>query len=129
MALSILLVDDSATVRGMIARALRLAKYPLVEDIREAANGAQALDILREHWVDLIITDIHMPEMGGLEMIDRLRQDPVLSSIPVVIISTDGSSDRMTEARDKGVLGYLRKPFTPEQLKNLLTETLGTNHG
>jgi two-component system chemotaxis response regulator CheY len=129
MALSILLVDDSATVRGVIARAIRMTKIPIAEDIQEAANGAQALDILRNHWVDLIITDIHMPEMGGLEMIDRLRQDPVLSAIPVVIISTDGGMDRMTEARDKGVLGYLRKPFTPEQLKDLLVKALGKDHG
>jgi two-component system chemotaxis response regulator CheY len=127
MNLNILLVDDSATIRAIIAKSLRLAQIP-VHDVLEAPNGAAALALLEEHWIDLIITDIHMPEMDGLELIDRLHADDTYSQIPVVIVSTEGNQDVLEQARQKGVDAFIRKPFTPEEIRDVVNNALGVCH-
>ena len=123
----VLIVDDQPRARQSLKTLL--GTCPQVKEVKEAGLAREAMRMMEESQLDVVLMDVQMPEMNGLEMIDRLRQDPVLSSIPVVIISTDGSLNRMAEARDKGVLAYLRKPFTPEQLKILLAQTLGITHG
>ena len=94
MALNILVVDDSATVRAVIAKSLDLSGIEC-NTIHQAENGQVALDILKDNWVDLIFTDINMPVMGGVEFIERLSEDDLLNNVPVIVISTEGSTTRI----------------------------------
>ncbi len=127
MALNILVVDDSATVRAVIARSLELAEVA-VGDLYQAANGREALALLGEHWVDLVFADINMPVMNGVEMIEKMHADGLLQSIPVVIVSTEGSVSRIEQLRACGVRAYIRKPFTPELLRQVVDDIVGVSH-
>ena len=127
MAYNILIVDDSTTIRAVIAKTLRIAEIPLGE-LSEAANGQEALEVLKNKWVDLIFLDINMPVMSGVEMIEHLEADGLLSTVPVIVVSTEGSSTRIEELSSKGVRAYMKKPFTPEALKQVVEEILEANH-
>jgi len=124
MALNILIVDDSATVRAVLRKVLQNAEIPM-DRLFEASNGKEALDLLKDQWVDLVFTDLNMPVMDGVELIERLSEDGIMESIPVVIISTEGSSHRIEALMEKGVRGYVRKPFTPEAISQALCDVLG----
>lgn len=124
MLYNILIVDDSRTTRTVISKTLNLAGVP-INKLYEAENGKIALDVLDENWIDLVLADINMPEMDGVEMIDRMSKDGLLKTIPVVIVSTEGSQTRIEEMRSKGVRAYIRKPFTPELIKNIVEDILG----
>ncbi|HGJ67219.1 TPA: response regulator [bacterium] len=124
MLYNILIVDDSRTTRTVISKTLKLAGVP-INQLYEAENGKVALDILDKSWVDLVLADINMPEMDGVEMIDHMSRDGLLKTIPVVIVSTEGSQTRIEEMRSKGVRAYVRKPFTPELIKNIVKDILG----
>lgn len=124
MALNILLVDDSTTVRAVIARSLELAGVP-VGNLHQAANGREALAILGREWIDLVFADINMPVMNGVEMIEKMREDGLLQTIPVIICSTEGSVSRIEQLRAAGVRAYIRKPFTPELLRQVVEDTVG----
>lgn len=123
MAYNILLVDDSETVRAIISKTLHLAGVETGK-ILEAANGRDALALLESEWIDLVFADINMPVMGGVEMIDKMHQDGLLKTVPVVIVSTEGSRARIDELMAKGVRAYIRKPFTPEAIRNVIEEVL-----
>ncbi|MFC1734481.1 response regulator [Candidatus Hydrogenedentota bacterium] len=123
MAYNILVVDDSATIRSVIAKTLEIGEVP-VSELFQAGNGQEGLDILKNNWVDLVFLDINMPVMTGTEMIDRMAADGILSTVPVVIVSTEGSTTRMDQLQAKGVRAYLRKPFTPEGLKEIVDNIL-----
>ena len=127
MDLNILVVDDSQMVRAVIAKTLQLAKVP-VKELFQAANGKEALDILGDNWIDLVFADINMPVMTGVEMIEIMHKDGLLQTVPVIIISSDGSSTRMDQLKAKGVTAYIRKPFTPELLKSVVDDILGVKH-
>ena len=127
MAYNILLVDDSATMRGIISKTLRIAGIP-VGELWEAQNGQEALEILKNKWIDLVFADINMPVMNGMEMIERMEADGLLSTIPVIVVSTEGSSTRIAQLSSKGIRAYLRKPFTPEALKKVVCEVLEDKH-
>jgi len=124
MAYNLLIVDDSSIVRKVIQRALNMTGLPTGQVI-EAENGKLALDTLKDNWVDLIFLDINMPIMNGMEFMTALRADPDLKEIPVVIVSTEGSKERREELEKLGVRAYLRKPATPEQLTETITNLLG----
>lgn len=124
MALNILMVDDSETVRAVIAKTLKLAEIP-INELHQAANGEEAIALLKEHWIDLILCDINMPVMGGVEMIERLQEDEILKAIPIVVVSTEGSATRIEQLKSKGVRAYIRKPFTPEQIRSIVEEIIG----
>jgi two-component system chemotaxis response regulator CheY len=124
MAYTIMIVDDSDTIRAVLNRALGMTKLPIAS-IVQAANGKQALAKMRESWVDIVFSDIHMPEMTGIELIDAMKADAELRDIPIVIVSTEGSATRIAELTAKGISGYLRKPFTPEGIRDLIVHTLG----
>jgi two-component system chemotaxis response regulator CheY len=124
MAYNILIVDDSLMARTFIARALEMAGLSLSQ-LHQATNGQEALDLLQREWVDLVLTDINMPDMNGDELVRRMRATDLLKSIPVVIVSTDCSERRMAEMTAAGVQGYLTKPVTPEDLKATVERLLG----
>ena len=124
MALSILVVDDSVTVRSVIAKTLEMARIPVAK-LHQAADGQEALDLLDREWIDLVFADIHMPRMTGIEMVEKMAGNKMLESIPVVIVSSDGSSDRIEHLKSQGVRGYIRKPFTPEQMREVVRDLMG----
>ena len=121
MSLNLLIVDDSVTIRTVIAKAIGMSNAP-VNEIQFAANGQEALNILNQSFVDLVLVDINMPVMNGVEMIDKMRADDHLKSIPVVVVSTEGSTTRLEELKAKGVKAFIRKPFTPESIDKVIRE-------
>ncbi|MCX8042908.1 MAG: response regulator [Desulfobacterota bacterium] len=124
MAFNILIVDDSRTIRSVIKKTLEIARIP-VGELYEASNGEEGLGIMKKHWVDLVFADINMPVMTGIEMIEKMVQDDMLSKIPVVIISTEGSKTRIEELFKMGVRAYIRKPITPEILRTVVKDIMG----
>lgn len=121
MSLNILIVDDSVTIRTVIAKAIGLSNAP-VNEIQFASNGQEALDILNKSFVDLVLMDINMPVMNGVEMVERMQNQDQLKRIPVVVVSTEGSSTRIDELKAKGVKAFIRKPFTPESIYKVILE-------
>ncbi|HZT78432.1 MAG TPA: response regulator [Vicinamibacterales bacterium] len=117
----ILIVDDSAMMRAMIKRVIKLTDVP-VDTILEASNGEEGLALLRAHDVHLLLTDINMPVMNGAEMLRAIARDDRWRGLSRVIISTDGSTVRREEAARLDVRCYLEKPFSPEVLRDVLTE-------
>jgi len=124
MSYNILIVDDSRTTRAVIVKTLNLAGISIGE-LYQAENGEDALGILDENWIDLVLADINMPVMDGVEMISRMSKDGLLQTVPVVVISTEGSKTRIEEMRAKGVRAYVRKPCTPEVIKSIVEGILG----
>lgn len=126
MAFRLLIVDDSPAMRAFIRRVIDISGFP-AEACLEAGNGREALEILRQSWVDVILTDINMPEMNGKELLRIIEEDDVLRGIPVLVVSTDATRQRMAQMRAMGARGYLSKPFSPEQLREQLDEMLGVS--
>ncbi len=124
MVLNILIVDDSKTIRNVVRKTLAIANVP-VGELYEAENGKEALSCLNDNWVDLIFADINMPVMGGIEMVEKMCDDGLLKTIPVVIVSTEGSKTRIDHLMSKGVKAYLRKPFTPEEIRAVVKDIVG----
>ncbi len=112
----VLLVDDSAVMRKMIERNLREAGLQIGE-VLEAGDGWEALALAKQKPPDLILCDINMPTMDGLEFLRTLRASEAAQHVPVVMITTEGSEARMAEAEAAGAKGYIRKPFTAGQIK------------
>ncbi len=122
--LNILIVDDSPTIRSMIEKTLQIAGIELDQSLH-AANGKEALDQINNNWIDLIFLDINMPVMNGVELVEKMAEDGLMESIPVVIISTEGSETRIESLRKSGITAYLRKPFKPEDIKNIVLDITG----
>jgi two-component system, chemotaxis family, chemotaxis protein CheY len=130
VALELLVVDDSPVTRKMVRRAIGLCGLK-IGAVYEAGNGAEALAQLALHRVDLVLADVNMPVMNGMELVERMGADPVLSRIPVIIVATPMSEQRIERLLDIGARAYLAKPFRPEALKDLVLEILGKggSHG
>ncbi|RLG68388.1 response regulator [archaeon] len=124
MALNILVVDDSHTMRKFIIKAIEASGVDCGLII-EAQNGREALKKLEEHWIDIILTDINMPEMNGIEFIKKIRESEVHKKLPIVVITTERSISIMKEVEDLGIEGYMKKPFTPEEIRKTLTSLIG----
>ncbi len=120
---NILVVDDSETMRAAIRKVVGMSGVP-VGEFHEAGNGKEAMAVMEDAWVDVILTDINMPEMNGIEFLRRIKGDEVYSNIPVIIITTESSQARMEEAEALGASGYVKKPFLPETIKMILTDVL-----
>jgi two-component system chemotaxis response regulator CheY len=116
MALNVLIVDDSAVMRAMILKTLHMSGMPL-GDIHQAANGREGLAVFDDHWIDLVMLDINMPVMNGLEMMERMQKHPDLRDTPTIVISTEGSETRIKRLQAKGAR-FIRKPFTPEMIRD-----------
>jgi two-component system chemotaxis response regulator CheY len=111
-----LIVDDSSVMRKIVERALRQAGLdPLV--VHEAGSGVEGLEVLKVQQVDLILSDINMPSMDGLEFLRQLRAQNLAPNVPVVMITTESSEEHVKQAILAGAQGYIRKPFTAEQVK------------
>ena len=118
--LDVLIVDDSAAIRKILQRVLRQTDLP-IGTVYEANDGAEALEALKNQPVGLILSDINMPNMDGLEFLTRVRADEAWKTLPIVMVSTEGSHAKVLEAVERGASGYVRKPFTADQIKEKLT--------
>lgn len=119
-----LIVDDSSVMRKIVERSLRQAGIEL-EKVVEAGNGAEALAALHENVVDLILCDINMPVMDGLEFVREVGKVESAKGVPIVMITTEGSESHVVQALSAGARGYIRKPFTPDQVKEHVLPVLG----
>jgi two-component system chemotaxis response regulator CheY len=119
----ILVVDDSAAIRKILQRVLRQTGMS-IGAIHEAGDGQQALEMLKEHPVRMILSDINMPKMDGLQMLAALKASSEWCDIPVVMITTEGGESKVGEAVRLGAAGYVRKPFTADQIKEKLAGVL-----
>lgn len=125
---NILIVDDSATTRAMIKRIIQMTDLP-VAGILEACDGDAALRLLAttsKDDVHLVLTDINMPNMNGLEMTHRIRQDARLSQIPVVVVTARPDDEVTEEFKHAQVQGWLTKPFTPERVRDVVLQALAS---
>jgi two-component system chemotaxis response regulator CheY len=119
-----LIVDDSSVMRKIVERSLRQAGIEL-EKVVEASNGAEALVALQNNVVDLILCDINMPVMDGLEFVRQVATVESAKGVPIVMITTEGSESHVVQALSAGARGYIRKPFTPDQVKEHVLPVLG----
>ena len=124
MSLNVLIVDDSKVVRKIITKTLKLTGIS-ISQIHDAGNGKEALEVMNDEWIDIVFTDINMPVMGGVEMVEKMDKDGLMKTIPVIVISTEGSETRIEQLTKKGVKAYLRKPVTPEELRDVVKDILG----
>jgi len=113
MAKRIMIVDDSATVRKFVAASLTMQGFTVVA----ACDGMDALEQLPSGTLDLVITDLNMPNMDGFEFIRALRDNPLTRDVPVIILSSLGDRDSMAAGRELGVRSYLMKPFSLEKIQ------------
>lgn len=126
MVFNVLVVDDSAVMRAMIIKTLRMSGVPLGE-VYQAGNGAEALDVLSESWVDLALVDINMPVMNGEELIERVREDDETRDLAIIVVSTESSETRIQQIIGKGAR-FVHKPFTPEILRETITDVTGVGN-
>ncbi len=121
---NVLIVDDSLVTRRMARRTMELAGLD-VGNVYEAENGIQALAELNDHDVAVMLVDINMPTMNGVQLLTRMKTSERLRSIPVIIVSIEGSRERIEQLQEIGAFGYIRKPFQPEQLRDVLEPLIG----
>jgi two-component system chemotaxis response regulator CheY len=119
MPIDVLIVDDSAAIRKILQRVLRQADVRIGQ-VWEAGNGIEALELLRSRPVGLILSDVNMPDMDGIALLREVRATPEWKSVPFLLITTDGSQNKVLEAVSLGAAGYVKKPFTAEQIKEKL---------
>jgi two-component system, chemotaxis family, chemotaxis protein CheY len=124
MSFNVLIVDDSGSMRAVIKKVIAISGFKL-DQCFEAGNGREALEQLKQSWVDVIVSDINMPEMNGLELLHALKHDSLYQNIPTIIISTEGSSERMSEALEAGAKEFIKKPFLPEDIRRVLYNVIG----
>ena len=118
--LDVLIVDDSAAIRKILQRVLRQTDIP-IGTVFEAGDGQEALETLKAQTVGLILSDINMPNMNGLELLSAVKASDAWKHLPVVMVSTEGSQAKVLEAVQLGAAGYVRKPFNADQIKEKLT--------
>ncbi|MCU0227051.1 MAG: response regulator [Bryobacterales bacterium] len=123
MASNVLIVDDSAAIRKILARVLQQTEV-VTGSIYEAGDGQQALEVLRQNPVALVLSDINMPNMDGIEFLREMRANANWQNVPVLMITTEGSQAKVLEAVQAGASGYVRKPFTADQIKEKLTSLI-----
>jgi two-component system chemotaxis response regulator CheY len=117
----IMTVDDSESIRQMAMFSLKQLKYELMQ----AANGVEALKGLRETPVNMLITDLDMPEMNGMELVRHVRAMPEYKNIPIIILTTESDTKIKQKAKAIGATGWITKPFTPKQLVNVVKTVMG----
>jgi two-component system chemotaxis response regulator CheY len=123
MGKKVLIIDDSNTMRKIVTRSLRQAGLEF-DTILEAADGQAALEVLQGETVDIILSDINMPNMDGIEFLRQKQGNDRIKDIPVVMITTEAGTDILNEAMNLGALGSIKKPFTPDQVQEILGSVL-----
>jgi len=118
--MDVLIVDDSAAIRKILRRVLQQAEIPLGQ-VYEAGDGVEAIESLKKQKVHLILSDINMPNKDGLQLLGEVKNSAEWKDVPVVMITTEGSQAKVLEAIQLGAVGYVRKPFTAEQIKEKLS--------
>jgi two-component system, chemotaxis family, chemotaxis protein CheY len=125
MDLNVLIVDDSAAIRKILVRVLSQTDLP-IKNLHEANDGSEALKILEENEISLVLSDINMPNVDGLQLLTQIRATPKWKQLSVVMITTEGSQAKVMEAVQLGAKGYVRKPFTAEQIKEKVLACLNS---
>lgn len=118
----IMTVDDSASVRQMVSFALKQADY----DVIEAVDGQDAVNKIADTTVHMIITDLNMPKMDGIELIRHIRSESKNRFIPIIMLTTESQESKKQEGRLAGATGWIVKPFKPEQLVAVVKKLLKT---
>jgi two-component system chemotaxis response regulator CheY len=124
MAHHILIVDDSVLMRTALKRTIDMVGIE-TESISEAGNGLEALAVLESKPIDLILTDLNMPEMNGVELVHCLKEKPEYANIPIIVITTESNVLRIEDLQAEGIQDYLHKPFTPEEFRETILRSLG----
>ena len=112
----VLIVDDSSVMRKIVERSLRQAGLNLTR-VLEAGSGREGLQVLEKEQVGLIVSDINMPNMDGLEFLHQVQSRSLAQGVPIVMITTESGEEHVREALMAGAQGYIRKPFTPDQVR------------
>ena len=123
MGYNVLIVDNSVIIRKMVAKTLGISDLD-ISGYYYAENGRQGLEQLEENWIDIVFADINMPVMNGIEMIEEMSRKDLLATIPVVVISTERSRERIERLKAMGIRAYLQKPFVPEEFARVVKELL-----
>lgn len=123
----ILIADDSALARAFMIRCIQISGIPDCSFF-EASNGLEVIEQLKELTPDLLITDINMPKCNGIDLVKRVKANPKLSTIPVIIMSSAGNVEQRNELEELGVSSILSKPFTPPDVINIASGLLGNNN-
>jgi two-component system chemotaxis response regulator CheY len=121
MTKTVLSVDDSASIRDMVAFALKPRGYA----VDTAADGAKGLERMKKGHVDLVITDLNMPVMDGIEMIRAIRADRRFDGVPIVMLTTEAQKSKMMEGKAAGATGWIVKPFDEQKLASVVTKLIG----
>ena len=121
MAKIIMTVDDSASVRQMVGFTLKQAGYEVIE----AVDGQDALGKLNGNQLNMVITDLNMPNMDGIELIRELRAKPQFKFIPIIMLTTESQASKKQEGKAAGATGWIVKPFKPDQLLAVTKKVLG----
>jgi len=124
MAFTVLIVDDSSSMRAVIKKTIKVSGFN-VGQFLTAEDGKDAMKVLSAEWVDLVLTDINMPNMNGIELIEKMKEDEILKTIPVVIVTTEGSEKVKKQSMDLGASALIKKPFRPEDIRNALNRIMG----
>jgi two-component system chemotaxis response regulator CheY len=127
MGLRVLIVDDSPVMRSVVRRVIKLSGIE-IDVCTEASDGREALAVLRSQPVDLVLTDINMPNMNGADLLREMKLAGLLERIPALVISTDATEHRIHDMFELGARGYVTKPFSPEALRGQLDRVLGEFH-
>jgi len=120
MSKSLLIVDDSATMRKIIIRTMRMSGLEF-SNTEEAGNGVEALAKLSQSSIDIMLCDVNMPEMGGLELVKKIREKSDFNNTKIIMVSTESSDDLINGIISDGANGYITKPFTPEKFQEKLS--------
>ena len=125
MSLIIAVIDDSKVMRSIIRKSILMSEFE-VSRFLEASNGSEGLQILIENRdeIDLIITDLHMPGVGGMELLRMLQETGHFTGVPIIVISTDSNESTQQQCRQYGVCGFLGKPFSHDDVVGLLASVL-----
>jgi two-component system chemotaxis response regulator CheY len=128
MSYDVLIVDDSSVIRSALHKMLSMSGLDLGA-VHGAANGREALEVLEQSWVDIMLVDLNMPDMNGVELIDRLARDSLLVSIPVVVISSERRQTQIDALKERGIRAFIKKPLRPENLSEVIHKVLGDTDG
>jgi two-component system chemotaxis response regulator CheY len=118
MSKTALTVDDSKTMRDMVKYTLTQAGYAVIE----AGDGQEALQVVNGKKIDVVVTDLNMPNMNGIELIRALRAKPEFKFTPILMLTTEADDTKKTEGRNAGATGWIVKPFQPEKLVQVVNK-------